>query len=317
MRIGLVLPHFSDECTWERLIEFAPEIERLGFNGVWARDHISFESGVFDPPGRRFIDPFVTLATIAGMTSNLHLGFAVVVPLRHPVVTLQLAGSLDWVSRGRMEFGIGIGGPPRQFGAVGIDYADRIALCEETLEVMQRAARGGPISYSGRLTNVTDVLIDPAPRTQTPIWYGGHSKPALRRTVRYCTGIMPSRTTFRAIDVAATELAALTADSDKRISIGSAPLMSLGRNREDALDAIAHQLPNLTAAAKLDPGDVSTDYRELDGALIVGNAAQCAAQLAQFADHGIESVVLDLRLRMSDFEDIVRAVAEQTLPALR
>lgn len=316
MRIGLTLPHFSDECTWDRLIGFAPEIESLGYDSVWARDHISFEPGQFDPPGRRFIDPFVALAAIAGATNRLRLGFAVIVPLRHPVVTTQLAGSLAWVSGDRVELGIGIGGPPAQFGAVGIDYADRIGLCEDTLEIMALAAKGEPFSFEGKLTKVTGVHIEPAPAADIPVWYGGYAKPALRRAVRYCTGIMPSRTTFAALDPATVQLRDMAATAGRDVVVGSAPVLTLGRDRADALARIEPKIPQLLAAAKLDPAEASADLRELDGALIAGNPAECAAQLRAFADRGIDSVVLDLRLRMADFEQIVRTVAAEVLPAL-
>jgi alkanesulfonate monooxygenase SsuD/methylene tetrahydromethanopterin reductase-like flavin-dependent oxidoreductase (luciferase family) len=307
MRIGLSLPHFSQDCTWERMIGFAPEVERLGFHSVWARDHLSFEPGPVDPPGRRFIDPFVALAAISSATSRLVLGFAVIVPLRHPLVTTQLAGSLEWASRGRVELGLGIGGPPRQFEMAGISYESRIQRCEETLEILRLAAGGQAFSYHGPITQFDGAAIDPAPSAQTPIWYGGYSGPARRRAIRFCDGIMPSRTPFAAFDPAVAALREMAAEADKTMLVGSAPLVSLGADRGDGLNRAGDRVAALARGAG--------DGADLSGALIAGNSADCAEELHKFADRGVDCVVLDFRLRMGEFEDAVRQVGEEVLPA--
>jgi alkanesulfonate monooxygenase SsuD/methylene tetrahydromethanopterin reductase-like flavin-dependent oxidoreductase (luciferase family) len=309
MRIGLALPHFSQECTWERMIGFAPEAERLGFHSMWARDHLSFEPGPVDPPGRRFIDPFVALAAISGATSRLVLGFAVIVPLRHPLVTTQLAGSLEWVSRGRVELGIGIGGPPRQFEMAGISYESRIKRCEETVEIIRLAAGGQPFSYHGPITQFDGAAIDPAPSAKTPIWYGGYSAPARRRAIRFCDGIMPSRTPFTAFDPALAALREMASADSKAMLVGSAPLVSLGADREDGLNRAGDRVAALTRGAE--------DGADLSGALIAGNSADCIEELQKFADRGVDCVVLDFRLRMGEFEDAVRQVGEEVLPAFK
>jgi alkanesulfonate monooxygenase SsuD/methylene tetrahydromethanopterin reductase-like flavin-dependent oxidoreductase (luciferase family) len=313
MRIGLALPHFSRDCTWERVIGFAPEIERLGFDSVWARDHLSFEPGPVDPPGRRFIDPFVALAAISGATSTLVLGFAVIVPLRHPLITTQLAGSLEWVSRGRVELGLGIGGPPGQFKMAGVDYASRIKRCEETAEIIRLAAGGQEFSYHGPITQFDGAAIDPAPSAKTPIWYGGYSAPARRRAVRLCDGIMPSRTPFTAFDPAVAALREMAAAASKTMLVGSAPLVSLGTSRKDGLRRAGDRVAALARAA--DPGD--GQEADLSGALIAGNSADCIEELQKFTDRGVDCVVLDFRLRMGEFEDAVRRVGDEVLPTVK
>src|SRR5262245_39504065 len=104
-RFGLLLPHFSDDATRERLFGFVARIEALGFECVWVRYNLSFEAHGFEKPGR-FVDPFVTLSVIAGLTTRLRLGTAVTVPFRHPLVTAQLVGSLAWAAAGRFEMGV-------------------------------------------------------------------------------------------------------------------------------------------------------------------------------------------------------------------
>lgn len=291
------------------MMGFAPEVERLGFDSMWARDHLSFEPGPVDPPGRRFIDPFVALAAISGATSRLVLGFAVIVPLRHPLVTTQLAGSLEWVSRGRVELGLGIGGPSRQFEMAGISYASRIKRCEETAEIIRLAAGGQAFSYNGPITRFDGAVIDPAPSAKTPIWYGGYSAPARQRAVRFCDGIMPSRTPFTAFDPAVAALQEMASAASKTMLVGSAPLVSLGADRKDGLSRAGERVAALTRGAG--------DGADLSGALIAGNSADCVEELRKFADRRVDCVVLDFRLRMGEFEDAVRQVGEEVLPAFK
>jgi len=313
MQIGLLLPHFSDECSWERLIGFSPEIERLGFDSVWARDHLSFEPGPFDPPGNRFIDPFITLSTIAGATSQLRLGFAVAVPFRHPLVTAQLAGSLEWVSRGRVEMGLGIGGPPKQFDVTGIAYGDRIALCEDTAAILRLSADESPFDFEGRLTKFRGACISPALRAETPVWYGGYSMPALRRSVRFCSGIMPGRCAFRDFDPAVRSLRELGERAGRQMLVGSAPFLCMGRNRAEALEKVGSRMQRLLAPRQ---GESTTSVEDLAGALIAGSPSECAGALHEFLERKVDCVVLDARLVMDEFIETVRLLATEVLPQL-
>ncbi len=317
MQLGVLLPHFSEACTWERLIGFAPRIEELGFDGVWVRDNLSYYGHGFEIGGNTFVDPFVTLSAIASTTATLKLGTAVAIPFRHPVITAQLVGSLSWLSRGRVEFGLGPGTPQKPFEITGIEFRDRIQLCKETAEVVRCLAANNPASYRGELTTFTDVLLDPPPPADLPIWYGGASKASLARVLDYCDGMLPGRCPFRRYDVAARQLREGGAKQGRRIRLGSIPLVSIGSTFEEALGKIDYALPPLyeylTGHWKI-PFESLTD---LAGAVIVGTPDGLAEQLTAFVQRDVDLVVLDARLLMHEFEEVIERIGTEVLPQLQ
>ena len=317
MELGVLLPHFSKECNWDRLIRFAPRIEQLGFDSVWVRDNLSYYGHGFEIEGNTFVDPFITLSALAALTERLKLGTAVTIPFRHPLVTAQLVGSLSWISRGRAELGIGPGTPQKPFEITGIPYRDRIQLCKETAEVMRCLASGSPASYAGQLTSFTDVTIDPPPPASMPIWYGGASDFSIPRILDYCDGMLPGRCPFRRYDIAAERLRTAGSEKGKRILLGSIPVISIGTTFEKAMAKIDYAIQPLyeylTGHWKM-PFET---IKDLAGAVIVGTPDDFVEQLAAFAEREVDVVVLDARLLMGDFEETIERIGADVLPKLR
>lgn len=314
MKVGLLLPHFGDESAWDRLIRFAPTAERLGFDSFWVRDHLSYRPGQFDPPGHRFIDSFMTLAALSSITERATLGFGVAIPIRHPLMTLQLMGSLAWLAQGRVEMGLGIGAGAHQFDTLGIRYKDRSELADETAHIIKLARQTpGSLSFDGNLTRFSDVTIDPLPPADLPFWYGGYSPPALRRAVAYCSGIMPARTPFSKLEPAVGQLSSLAAERGVPMSIGSVPFISVGTNYAKAFSDVRDQIELLMGRSIEHPRDVRTD---LAGAVVMGSPDDCLEQLEEFVERGIDTVVLDARLQFSKYEEMVHQVGEEVLPRL-
>lgn len=317
MRVGLLLPHFSEHCTWDRMIGLAAEIERLGFDSVWARDNLAFTGHGFELPGNRFVDPFIGLAAIAGRTERLGLGTAVTIPFRHPVETAQLVGSLGWASRGRFELGVGPGTPSKPFELTGIPYEARIQLCKETVEVLRALSAGAPCSYAGEITAFDDTLIDPPPDPDLTVWYGGASGASIRRTLEYCDGLLPGRCPFSRYDVAIQRLADGAERAGRSMpKLGAIPLVSVGRDRADALGKIAEALPDLLTYLSGHWRSSYDSVDQLDGALVAGSSQDVAEQLREFDRRGFELVVLDTRLSMPEYESVVRQLGEEVLPLL-
>jgi alkanesulfonate monooxygenase SsuD/methylene tetrahydromethanopterin reductase-like flavin-dependent oxidoreductase (luciferase family) len=312
MEVGVLLPHFSEYATWQRLIGFAPRIEALGFSSVWVRDNLSYYGHGFELPGNTFVDPFMTLAAIAGRTERIKLGTAVAIPFRHPVVTAQSFGSLSFVSQGRVEAGLGPGTPSKPFEIVGINYADRIQLCRETAHVLRIIAKGPHASYHGEITNFDDVTIDPGPPPDMPIWYGGARNVSIRFVLEYCDGMLPGRCPFRRYDVALERLREGAAAQGRRVLAGTIPLLSIGRTREDALAKIELQpiLDYLSGHWK-QPFESLEDIR---GAILVGSSDDIIEQIADYEARDVDTVVIDARLLMPEFEDVIEEIGERVLP---
>ena len=163
MRFGLMLPHFGDLATWSRLFGFAPEIETLGYDSVWVRDHLGYEPLAMDNPGRRFVDPFTTLSGVAAVTSRLRLGMSVLVPFRHPLVVAQLLGGLSFLSRGRLELGIAPGTPRKPWEALSLPF-ERRAIRDVWVGARLRIGNGRHIAHG--------PIVGRFVETQRRIWGG-------------------------------------------------------------------------------------------------------------------------------------------------
>jgi len=315
MRIGLLLPHFSNEGTWERLIGYASRIEDLGFDSVWVRDNVGYRGHAFELPGNRFVDPFMTLSAVAARTEQIRLGTAVAGPFRHPLVTAQLVGSLSWISRGRFELGFAPGGMPGAFEALGLPFDARVDLWRESLEIILAFRAGGPVTHSGDRWSFSEVVIDPPPPPDLKIWYGGGTRVSARRAAELCEGILASRCPFPVWDDTMRRLDTLLAGTGREVTRATIPIVSVGRTREAAEGSLGEHLSMLRDW-------VTTVYKMpqsegFDGAFLIGTPDDITEGLDQFREHGVDEVVLDARLSMGSFEEFVEVVGAEVLPPLR
>jgi probable F420-dependent oxidoreductase len=155
--------------------------ERLGFDSIWSGDHIIMHSPI--------MDVMTVLASFATITERVKLGTAVyLMPLRHPVAIAKQVASLDLLSNGRFIFGIGVGGEiVREFEAVGVPVNERGRRTDEGLEILTRVLSQDNVTYEGSHYQLHHVTLAPRPRQQPhpPIWVGGRSEAAIRRTARF------------------------------------------------------------------------------------------------------------------------------------
>ncbi len=170
--------------------------ETLGFHFVMIADHVAITPDVSGRYPAPFFDPFITLAWLAGETKRVELGTTVIVlPYRNPILTARLTANIDQISGGRFIFGVGIGWAQQEFAAVGADYHRRGAVTDECLEAIKTLWTQNPASYEGRHIAFQDIDLSPMPvrSPHPPIWVGGASPAALRRTVKYGDGWHPIR----------------------------------------------------------------------------------------------------------------------------
>jgi alkanesulfonate monooxygenase SsuD/methylene tetrahydromethanopterin reductase-like flavin-dependent oxidoreductase (luciferase family) len=315
VKIGLLLPHFGPSSTYERLWDTGARLGELGFHSAWVRDQLGFRGLGFEGRNSHFVDPFIALAGIASR-SDITIGTATLTPIRQQVVLAQLVGSLAYLAKGRLILGIGLGGQPRAFELAGLRTEDRVAHFREMVEVL-RATAHPDASYEGRFTTFRDLTLDPAPPADLPLWYCGTSPAAIDRALRYTDGWFPGRCPFIVFDPLLARLREGGEAAGKSMAAAIVPLVSIGRDRADALERI--NVPSLLEEARGKPGwnvefETADDLR---GALIAGNARDIADELAAFQDRGVDEVVLDLRLRMDAFEETLDLLARDVLPGLR
>jgi alkanesulfonate monooxygenase SsuD/methylene tetrahydromethanopterin reductase-like flavin-dependent oxidoreductase (luciferase family) len=140
MRLGIVtIPRpMNDGGVLDRLIEFARQVEALGFSGLWVTDAFA--------RGRPTLDPLVLLAAVCPETKAIELGTCVVqIPLRHAVEHAHRVESLHLLSSGRLRFGVGAGSTRADFDAVQADYDARFKTLPRYLDIMRRTWNGEPV----------------------------------------------------------------------------------------------------------------------------------------------------------------------------
>jgi probable F420-dependent oxidoreductase len=154
--------------------------EEAGYDGIATGEHLFFHSA--HPNG------FVALAAAAGATRRIRLLTALtVLPLYPAALAAKLATTLDQVSGGRLDLGVGVGGEyPPEFEAAGVDVRERGARTDEALELFRALWSGGPADFAGRFTRVPGLALQPGPVQPggPPIWLGGRSPAAIRRAGR-------------------------------------------------------------------------------------------------------------------------------------
>ena len=158
-----------------------------GYDSLWVGDHVSFAVPV--------LDPLLQLAQAAVVSRRLTLGTSVyLLPLRHPAPVAKQVATLDHLTEGRLIFGVGVGGEfPKEYEVCGVPHNERGARLAEGIAVLRKLWSGEKASHTGRFYGpFTDVPMRPPPRQPggPPIWCGGRTDAALRRTGRIGDGYL-------------------------------------------------------------------------------------------------------------------------------
>ena len=168
--------------------------EDAGFAAVYLPEHPAPSQRWRVAGGHDALDPFVGLSFVAAATSRLRLlTYLVVLPYRNPFLLAKSVASLDVLSGGRVELGLGAGYQKGEFHALGVDFEERNRLFDEALEVLPLAWSGEPVEYQGLHFAARDTACHPRPaqHPHPPLWLGGNSKLTRRRVVEHRTGWMP------------------------------------------------------------------------------------------------------------------------------
>ncbi len=205
MRYGFYLPTRGPAATREGILALAREGERLGLHSAMIADHIVFPvksdsaypytvDGRF-PGGGDALETFSILGVVAGATEKLRLVPSVLVlPYRNPVLTAKMVASLDVLSGGRVTLGVGVGWLKEEFEALhSPDFERRGAATDEWLAIFKQLWSQSPATFAGKFYSYSDIRCEPFPlqKPHPPIWVGGHSRAALRRTARHGDGWHP------------------------------------------------------------------------------------------------------------------------------
>jgi probable F420-dependent oxidoreductase len=192
VHLGIILPNFDRHAGPEGVRAVAEAAEELGFDSVWATEHIIVGPEAVEPYGR-VLDPLCTLSWIAGYTNRIGLGTSIVlVPLHHPIRLAKEGATLQELSGGRFRLGVGIGWHEDEYRFMGSDFRTRGRRADEALRLM-KALWSGERSFEGEFWSFENATFEPLPTHQPEIWVGGGSDRAIRRARELGDAWHPSR----------------------------------------------------------------------------------------------------------------------------
>jgi probable F420-dependent oxidoreductase len=194
VRFGLSLPHYgfslpSGEIAFADAAAWARRAEDLGFDSVWVSDHFFYSFARYGAEHGHLasLEPLTTLAGVAAVTERVRVGSLVFcAPFRHPVLLAKAATSIDLLSGGRFELGLGAGWLAEEFEAFGYGFGtvgERFAVLEDTLEVVGRLFAGETVTHEGASASLKEAVLRPAPAQPPPVLVGGKGGPRLLRLV--------------------------------------------------------------------------------------------------------------------------------------
>ncbi len=295
MDFGVWIPNCRHLATADIIRRAAVRAEALGYDSVWVSDHVVVPNANVTNFGETMFDPLVTLAVIAGATTRVRLGTTVlIVPYRNAVVTAKMVSSLDALSGGRVVLGVGAGWVAAESAMLGVPFTERGAMTDEYLDAMRELWTSRDPSFTGKYTRFSALRFEPKP-VQTPhppVWVGGHSPAALRRTVRVGAAWHPINRPPADLRAGRAELARLSQASGRT----TPPALTL---RNDI--------------RILRPGE-PVPLPGHGGRVLAGEPSALVDQIAELADCGVEHLVLEflaidgpeLDRQMADFAERVR-----------
>jgi alkanesulfonate monooxygenase len=182
-QFGVAMRNFTrypEMPSAQELIDYGVRVEKLGYESIWAWDHILL--GV--EPSFPIIEALTILTAIAARTQTIKLGTGVLVmPMRNPVILAKQLGSLDLISNGRLIVGTAVGWYKREFKAMGVDFHERGQIMERSLDIIKRLWTEDRVTEDFPPYSIKDAVMYPKPvqKPHPPILIGGYVDAVLRR----------------------------------------------------------------------------------------------------------------------------------------
>jgi probable F420-dependent oxidoreductase len=291
----------------DQLVELVALIDRSGFDSLWVGDHISFAIPI--------LDPLLQLAQAAVVSRRLTLGTAVyLLPLRHPAPVAKQLATLDHLTEGRLIVGVGVGGEfPREYEVSGVPHNERGPRLGEGIRLLRQFWSGEPVSHRGRFyPPFTNVAMQPPSRQNggPPIWCGGRSDAALRRTARLADGWLAYVVTPAMYRASLTKIEATMEEVGRtvtRFGTGHLLFTCIDDSYEKALETATE---TLSIRYAMDFRRAAQRYCAL------GRADQVAETIRAFYAAGVRHVMLDLLGPYEQRDLQITRFAAEALPLL-
>ena len=290
MRYGFYLPTRGELANRAAIAALARTGEAAGFHSAMVADHLVFPvesrstypytvSGEHPSHGDA-LEQASILAFVAGITERLRLVSSVLIlPYRNPVLTAKMLATIDVLSAGRLTVGVGVGWLEEEFSALHTaDFHRRGAVSDEYLQIFRKLWSQSPASHAGEFYSFDQIRCEPFPiqRPGPPIWVGGHSRAALRRTARFGDGWHPVGA-IAAVPLPPAEM------REKLVEL------------RQLTEAAGRDFAALTISYKAPLYDVALPGPDGGRKPFSGDPGQIAEDIAEFAAIGVHELIFDFR----------------------
>lgn len=241
MKFGIAYANILSFAGRDGLVELAQGAEAAGFESLWTVAHVIFPDAYeseypYDPSGKMAMapevalpDPLVWLTWAAAVTESIHLATGILIlPQRNPVILAKELATLDALSGGRLELGIGVGWLREEFDALGVSFERRGARTDEYVSAMRSLWDADHAEHDGDFVSFSGASVNPKPaRGRVPIHVGGHSEASARRAGRLGDGYFPGKGDLAAlVDITRQTAADCGRDPEAiEITFGSAEVL--------------------------------------------------------------------------------------------
>lgn len=295
--VGLMLAPQGDPAE---VVGAARRAEELGYDFLACGEHVFFHSPT--------PNAFVALAAAAGATSRIRLLSALtILPVYPAALAAKMAATLDRVSGGRFDLGVGVGGEyPAEFAAVDVPVTRRGRRTDESLDVLTRLFAGERVTFGGH-----EVVLDPLPlqRPRPPLWIGGRKEASMRRAGRFGDVWVPYMYSPEQLAAGLVTVADAAAEHG-RSGVEGAVFCWTGAGR-DGVAARRAAVETLGRVYGQDFGPLAERY------VPSGTPEQVVARLREYVDAGARSIVLVPACADVDRAAMVELFAQEIAPALQ
>jgi len=304
MRFAIAIPQLYGDGEFDPAAfrAYLARVEELGFDSAWTQEHVLGQAPV--------LGPIETMTYAAACTRQLRLGCAVFVStLYGPVHLAKGLSTLDQLSRGRVEIGVGTGGPHRPFAAFGVDPGRYVARFTEGLALMKALWTEPRVTFDGEFWQLKGATMEPKPAQQPhpPIWFGGSGPAALRRAVRLGDGFFGAGSTstgkFAAQVQVVREALAGSGRPAGEFRIAKRVYIAMDSGSGRARDRINHALERLYGRRSPD----------IEAAAVAGPPDECARELRQVAEAGAELILFTPLFELAEHAE---RLAAEVIPQL-
>jgi probable F420-dependent oxidoreductase len=304
MRFAIAIPQFYRDGEFDPAAfrAYFARVEELGYDSAWAQE------SVLGPSHQ--LGPVEAMTYAAACTQRLRLGCVVFVSTLHsPVHLAKSLSTLDQLSRGRIEVGVGTGGKMRPFAAFGVDPARYVARFTEGVELMKALWTQPSVTFNGEFWQLKDAQMEPKPyqKPHPPLWFGAAGRPALQRAVRMADGFFGAGSSTTAAFAEQVQIVR-EALAEAGRPAGSFPIakrvyVAIGENAGGARARLNDALAGLYGRR----------VESIEAASVAGPPDECAAELRKVAEAGAELILFT---PMFDQAEHAERLAAEVIPQL-